>query len=105
MSAVWITVAVLAVTTAMIRAAGPVYMLGGRELPVAFRGVITLVAPALLAALVVVQTVGAPEGQAYEIDARLAGVAAAAVALRSGAHMLPVVAIAALTTAALRLVA
>jgi hypothetical protein len=67
--------------------------------------VIGLVAPALLAALGVVQTVGAPEGAAYEIDARVLGVGAAAVALSRGAHMLPAVALAAVVTALVRLVA
>ncbi len=103
MTEVWVTIGALIVTTAATRAAGPV-LLGGRELPAAFRGVIGLVAPALLAALVVVQTVGAPEGGAYEIDARILGVGAAAIALSRGAHMLPVVAIATVVTALARLV-
>ena len=94
----------LAVATAVIRAAGPV-LLGGRELPAAFRGVIALLAPALLAALVVVQTFGAPEGGALELDARIAGVARrrgrAALAART---MLPVVALAALVDRRVRLV-
>jgi branched-subunit amino acid transport protein len=98
-----VTIGVLIVTTAAIRAAGPV-LLGSRELPAAFRGVVALVAPALLAALVVVQTVGAPEGGAYEIDARVIGVGAAAVSLSRGAHMLAVVAIATVVTALARLV-
>jgi branched-subunit amino acid transport protein len=100
---VWVTIAVLAVTTAVTRAAGPV-LLGGRQLPEAFQGVIALVAPALLAALVVVETLGAPEGGAFEIDARVIGVGAAAVALRLGSHTLGVVAIAALATALARLI-
>ncbi|HEY8000398.1 MAG: AzlD domain-containing protein [Vicinamibacteria bacterium] len=102
MSEVWITIAVLVVASAAIRASGPV-LLGGRELPVRVQGVIALVAPALLAALVVVQTVGAPEGEALELDARVVGVGAAALALRAGASTLPVVALAALVTAAVRL--
>jgi branched-subunit amino acid transport protein len=103
MTEVWVTIGVLIVTTAATRAAGPV-LLGGRELPAAFRGVVALVAPSLLAALVVVQTVGAPEGGAFEFDARVIGVGAAAVALGRGAHMLTVVAIATVVTALARLV-
>jgi branched-subunit amino acid transport protein len=99
---VWVTIAVLTVGTAAIRTAGPV-LLGGRELPEALRGVIGLIAPALLAALVVVETIGAPEGGELELDARIAGVAAAAGAIAAGWSMLPVVATAALVTAALRL--
>ena len=101
---VWITIGVLTVAAALTRAAGPV-MLGGRDLPAPFRGVIGLVAPAILAALVVVQTLGAPEGGAYEIDARVLGVGAAAIALSRGAQMLAVVAIATIVTALARLVA
>ena len=87
MTEVWVTIGVLTVGTALIRAAGPV-LLGGRELPPRLQNVIALVAPALLAALVVVETVGAPEGGSLEFDARLLGVAGAAVALRAGAPML-----------------
>ena len=101
MTDVWITIAVLAVATAATRALGPV-LLGGRELPGHLQGVIALIAPALLAALVVVQTVGAPEGGALEIDARIAGVAAAGGALALGASTLPVVALAAIVTALVR---
>jgi branched-subunit amino acid transport protein len=102
MTDVWVTIAVLAVGSAVIRISGPV-LLGGRDLPGAFRSVIGLIAPALLSALVVVETIGAPEGGALELDARIAGVAAAAGAIAAGASMLPVVAIAALVAASLRL--
>jgi branched-subunit amino acid transport protein len=101
MTDVWVTIAVLAVTTAMIRASGPV-ALGGRDLHPAFQGVISLVAPALLAALIVVETIGAPEGGSYEFDARVIGVGAAAVALRAGAGTLPAVGVAAVVTALVR---
>jgi branched-subunit amino acid transport protein len=103
MSDVWLTIGVLAVGTAAIRASGPV-LLGGRDLPPTLRGVIALIAPALLAALVVVQTVGAAEGGAPELDARILGVAAAGGALALGATTLPVVALAALVTALARAV-
>ncbi len=103
MTEVWITIAVLTVTTALIRASGPV-LLGGRDLPPRFQGVIALLAPALLAALVAVETFGAPAGGEYELDAGVFGIGAAALALLAGAKMLSVVAIAAIVTALIRLV-
>lgn len=101
MSDVWITIAVLAVATAAIRASGPV-LLGGRELPGRLQGVIALLAPALLAALVVVETIGAPAGGALNIDERLVGVTAAGIVLVRGRSTLVAVAVAALVTAGLR---
>lgn len=62
-----------------------------------------LLPPALLAALVVNQTVAS--GQQLVIDARLAGVVAGAVAVRRGAQFWLVLVIAAATTALLRLIA
>ena len=101
MSDVWATILALALTTAAIRASGPV-ILGGRELPARTRGVITLLAPALLAALVVVETIGAPAGGELQIDERLAGVTAAGIVLTRGHSALPAVAVAAVTAALLR---
>src|SRR5690349_4946256 len=66
MTEVWITIGVLVVTTALIRASGPV-LLGGRDMPASVQSVIALVAPALLAALVVVETLSAPEGNSLEL--------------------------------------
>lgn len=70
----WVTVAVLAIASAAIRGAGPV-ALGGRRLSPRVTGLIDMVAPALLSALIVVETVGGEN--AVEIDPRLAGVVAA----------------------------
>jgi branched-subunit amino acid transport protein len=100
-SDVWITIAVLGVATAAIRASGPV-LLGGRELPARLQGVIALLAPALLAALVVVETIGAPAGGALDIDERLVGVGAAGIVLVRGGSTLPAIAVAGLVTAGLR---
>lgn len=61
-----------------------------------------LVPVALLAALVAVQVLG--EGDALRVDARLAGVAVAAVALLLRAPFLVVVALAAVTAALLRII-
>jgi branched-subunit amino acid transport protein len=102
-AAVWITIGVLAVATALIRASGPV-LLGGRELPARAAGVIALVAPALLAALVVVQTLSEPEGGELVVDERVLGVAAAGVVLWRGGTLLPAVAVAAAVTALARAV-
>jgi branched-subunit amino acid transport protein len=97
---VWMTVVVLALVTAAIRAAGPV-LVGGRELHPRLFGVIALLAPALLAALVVTETFGGPEGS-LEADERAAGVAAAGAAIAFRAPILLVIAIAAAVTALLR---
>jgi hypothetical protein len=64
---------------------------------------VELLAPALLAALIATNTLGS--GRALVIDARLAGLAAAAVALALRAPVLLVVVIAAAVTAILRAVA
>ena len=80
----WVLVGWLVATTAAIKAAGPV-TLGGRELPARATGVIALLAPALLAALVITETFGG-EGSELTLDERVLGVtgAGAVVALRRG---------------------
>jgi len=98
---IWITIAVLAITTAATRAAGPV-ALGGRTLPPRVTRVIALLAPALLGALVVVLMLGSAEGGELEVDARVLGVGAAAVVLARGGTALPAVAVAAVVTALAR---
>src|SRR5688500_7455044 len=75
----WVLVAWLLATTAVVRAAGPA-TLGGRDLPPRAMGVIGVLAPALLAALVVTQTFGG-EGSELVVDERIVGVAGAGVAL------------------------
>jgi len=103
MSEVWVTIALLAVATAAIRAAGPV-LVGGCDLHPRLFGVVALLAPALLAALVVVETFGRPDG-ALEVDERAAGVAAAGAAIALRAPILVVIGIAAAVTAILRALA
>jgi branched-subunit amino acid transport protein len=87
-------IAGLAIVTAAIKAAGPV-ALGGRELPPQFLGVISLLAPALLAALVVTETFGG-EGSSLVVDERALGVAGAGavLALRGGILLAMAVALA-----------
>jgi uncharacterized membrane protein len=103
MSDVWVTIAVLALATAAIRAAGPV-LVGGRDLHPRLFAVIALLAPALLAALVVTETFGRPDG-VLEVDERAAGVAAAGAAIAFRAPILVVIAIAAAVTALARALA
>jgi branched-subunit amino acid transport protein len=75
----WAVVGLLIVTTAVIRASGPV-LLGGRDLPARAAAVIALTAPALLAALVVTETFRG-DGSELVIDERALGVGAAGVVL------------------------
>ena len=100
MSAAWITVAGLAVATAAIKAFGPV-VFGGRELPALLARVIPLLAPALLAALVITETFGGP-GRSLVFDARAGGLVVAGIALWRRAPLYVVVLAAAATTALLR---
>ena len=100
MTAAWITIGVLTVVTLAIKVSAPV-LLGGRPLPDALTVVIALLAPALLAALVLVETVG---GDAHEVtvDARLAGLAAAAGVLAARRSLIVAVVAAAAVTALVR---
>jgi branched-subunit amino acid transport protein len=101
MTDAWIVVALVGAGTIAIKAAGPV-LLGGRPLPARLGGVIELLAPALLGALVAVQTF--QDGQRLVLDERVLGLAAAAVAIRLKAPLLVVVVVAAATTALARAV-
>ena len=94
----WLALAVLAAGTYAIRASG--LFAGSRRLPPRVTAVMALVPAALLAALAAVQTVGG--GGGVVLDARLAGVAAAAVALALRAPFTAVVAIAMVVAAGLR---
>jgi len=98
-SAIWVTIIALAVATTALKLAGPL-LLGGRDLPAAAIGVIELLASALLAALVVVETFG--KGRSLTLDARALGVAFAAVVLARRAPMIVAVIGAAVVTALAR---
>lgn len=78
MTAIWITIAALALATAALKLAGPL-LLGGRPLPAGAMGVIGLLASSLLAALVVVETF--VTGRTLTLDARALGVTFAALSL------------------------
>jgi branched-subunit amino acid transport protein len=95
----WALIGLCAVVTAVIKGAGPV-ALGGRDLPEAFNGVIRLMAPALLAALVCVSALA--QGDELAVGADTAGVAVAGLALWRGVSIVAAVVIAAAVTAALR---
>jgi Branched-chain amino acid transport protein (AzlD) len=103
MSAVWATVAVLCVATASMKAIGPVSV-GGRRLSGRAASVIALVAPSLLASLVVYETLNT-DGPGIALDARLVGLAAGGAAIALKRSMLVVVAVAAIATALTRAVA
>lgn len=96
---VWLVVAIVGAITLVFKAAGPVF-LGGRELPRRPASVVALIGPVMLTALVLTQTVGGD--QSIVLDARLPGVAAAAVAVRRGASIVLGMAVAAVVTAGLR---
>ena len=96
---VWLVVAVVGVITVCLKGAGPV-VLGSRRLDGAASRVVDLLAPVMLVALVVTQTVGG--NRALVLDARLAGVAAAAVALRLRAPLVVAMAVAAGVTVLVR---
>jgi branched-subunit amino acid transport protein len=97
----WAVVGLCAVVTAFIKGIGP-FALGGRDLPSWFGGVVALLAPALLAALVVTQALA--DGDQLAVGADTAGVAAAGVALWRGASILVAVAVAAVVAGGLRAV-
>lgn len=99
---VWLLIAGCAVVTAVIKGVGPV-ALGGRALSPRLAGVIGLLAPPLLAALVVAGVAGRDGELGVGVEA--IGVATGGlVALRGGSILLCVV-VAAAVTAALRAVA
>lgn len=95
----WGVVGGAAAVTAFIKGVGP-FALGGRELPAWFTSVVVLLAPALLAALVVASTLA--DGKNLHVGADTAGVAVAGFAFWRGASVILGVVIAVGVTAALR---
>jgi branched-subunit amino acid transport protein len=96
---VWLTVAAVGVLTIAFKSLGPV-ALGGRSLPPRLLGVVELLAPALLAALVVTQVFAGD--RELVVDARAVGLLAAISALLLRAPILVVVVVAAAATALVR---
>jgi hypothetical protein len=101
MRTVWAVVAVVGAATIAIKAVGPV-LLGGRTLTPRLAAVVDLLAPAVLAALVVTQAVGGDRELVF--DERLLGLGAAVVALLLRAPILVVIVVAAVVTALARAV-
>jgi branched-subunit amino acid transport protein len=97
----WAVVGGAAAVTALIKGIGP-FALGGRQLPGWFARVVVLLAPALLAALVVSSALA--DGRHLHVGPDTAGVAVAGIALARGASVIVGVVIAAGITAALRVV-
>jgi branched-subunit amino acid transport protein len=94
-----VLIAGCALVTAAIKAAGPV-ALGGRELPRVFSSVIVLLAPALLAALVVTQALA--DGKELAIGTDTAGVVAGGLVAWKTGSIIGCVLVAAAVTAGLR---
>lgn len=96
----WPAVAALAVGTWLLKGVGPLTA-GGRRLPPAVERLVGLLPPALLAALIVMQTLSSDGG--VELDARVPAVALAGVAAWRGAPFAVVIVVGTLTAALLRL--
>jgi branched-subunit amino acid transport protein len=96
----WIVIVVVGALTILFKASGPV-LLGTRELPPRVASVVEVLAPAMLSALVVTQTVGGD--RELVLDERLLGVAAGGIAVWLRAPLLVVMVVAAATAALVRL--
>jgi branched-subunit amino acid transport protein len=102
MSAAWIVVAAVGAATVLFKGAGPVF-LGHRELPPRALGLVEVLAPAMLAALVVTQLVGGDQELVLD-GPRLLGVAGAGVALWLRAPLIVVIVVAGAVAGLVRLV-
>jgi branched-subunit amino acid transport protein len=97
-----VAICLLAAGTFSLKSAGPL-LLGGRPLPVWLDRAALLLPAALLSGLICVQTFG--DGRSLTIDARAAGLAAAAIAIWRKAPFVVVVLSAMVVAAAVRHVA
>ena len=95
----WLLVAIVGLGTVALKGVGPL-VLGGRRVPDRLTGVVSLLAPTLLAALIVTNTFAT--GTALVIDARVAGMAAAVVAIVLRAPIRVVLVVAAVAAAVTR---
>jgi branched-subunit amino acid transport protein len=100
-SAAWASVVAVGVGTVVLKAVGPVAV-SGRKLPPRLADLLDVVAPAILAALVVTEALG--HGRALVLDSRLAGVGAGLVAIALRAPIWLVVVVGAVATAVARIV-
>ncbi|MDX6715621.1 MAG: hypothetical protein QOH30_2179 [Baekduia sp.] len=99
MSTAWIVVLGAGAGTVLLKGLAPA-TLGGRALPKRLTGVMALLGPALLAALIVTNTFAS--GRHLSVDPRAAGLAAALVAVALRAPVLVVILAAAITAGGLR---
>jgi branched-subunit amino acid transport protein len=99
-SAAWQAVVAVGAGTVALKAVGPVGV-AGRRLPSRVTDLLTMVAPAILAALVVSETFAS--GRSLVLDARVAGLAAGAAAVALRAPLWLVVVAGATATALVRL--
>ena len=99
MSRGWIVILISSAIIYCFKAAAPM-LLGDRRLPSWLATLTTLMPAALLAALVAVSTLAT--GKHLQLDARAAGLGAAAIALWRKQGFIVVVVVAALATAATR---
>ena len=100
MSAAWAAVIAVGAGTFALKAVGPVGV-SGRRLPNRLNRLLPMVAPAILAALVVNETF--VHGRSLVVDARLAGLAAGVLAVLLRAPLWAVVVAGAAATACARL--
>jgi branched-subunit amino acid transport protein len=98
----WPAVLALALGTYAMKAAGPL-VLGGRRLPDEIQTLFALLAVTLLSALIAISTFAS--GQHLQLDARAAGLVAAAAAVALRAPFVVVVVLAAAVAAAMRALA
>ena len=99
MTEVWVAVAVVGIVTIGMRAAGPVLVAEG-QLPAPVAQVAELLAPVVLAALVMTQTLGGD--RELVVDERAAGLLAAGGVIALRGHMLLAALAAAVMTGTLR---
>jgi branched-subunit amino acid transport protein len=99
MSDAWIVVLVVGAGTMLLKAVGPVGV-AHRELPPRVEQLLDLVAPAILAALVVTETFAS--GRHLVVDARLAGAGVAVLLVLARAPYWVIVIAGAAATAAVR---
>ena len=100
MSDAVVVLVVMTLGTYALKSAGPL-LLGARRLPPGVQFLVDLLPAALLAALAVVSTVG--DGSRLVLDARLAGLIVAGVALWRRAPFVVVIVLASIATAGARL--
>ena len=99
MSATWASVIIVGAVTIGLKAIGPL-VLQDRQLPPRLNGMIELLAPVMLSALVVTNTFAGDHK--LVLDPRAAGLAAAAISILLRAPLLVTVTVAAVTAALIR---